>query len=720
VASSHAKEMMEATNRARELVTLLHKRFRTSWLLVALSFLAFSAAVAEQQTVWNNQNIPNDQCDGLKQLITLISTMSIFLVLRKHSLYNRQQKLMGTVPMDSNMWTGGNVRLLLFELVFNALHCPPYYTMEWKYKVGTNENIFAFYTLDALMTIFVTLRAYHLIELMYCRIHLSESKSKLSKRIGSTVTMGPMFVAKMILSKSPLFFVTSLSFFVCCMLAYCSWIFERGYCAPWAPQYDTEEEIIMRCSLTNIDRAANIGDSFWGMMNMMTTLGGTMPPLTVMGRVVSTLGVLVGLSLLALLLNATTKAMSFSDYEKSVHQNMEIQEHMQEKYAKAVHLMEATWLRYRAFNVEAPGGCCSRARARQAVAMDFFCRSLLEFRKCLTYDKQMAALGRSSKRAAGAGGGGDVEKLSHRIDSMEREMKARFEHLERVVLLAVGGFASERTAARVAGEAAGEAAAFAVKADNSIEDAKRVRETGVRIPEKLPLIYEAAHSEDPAIENSPLATSIVPLSSRVNPNYTPLTNGDSKMRSRMQERRRKGDEPATKDTDESFRGLVRALFAKHKPEKQHTVDAVLVKYKGRENELVGKLREKFKVGTDEMPDYPPPATRAENRKKKGGRHADSALEDMDNLAEVISKTEERNAKGKKEEKKEKPAGGDGEEETGSEKDKDPVSEAEEEEEVDEESEGGDKGGKDSNKRRRKDDKSEDESAEEDGSSDEDI
>jgi hypothetical protein len=75
------------------------------------------------------------------------------------------------------------------------------------------------------------------------------------------------------LKKTPLGFVVSLSFAICCVLTYILWVFERAYCAPWAPQYDTEEEIILRCALSNIDRSANIGDSFWSMMNMMTTLG---------------------------------------------------------------------------------------------------------------------------------------------------------------------------------------------------------------------------------------------------------------------------------------------------------------------------------------------------------------------------------------------------------------------------------------------------------------
>ena len=49
-------------------------------------------------------------------------------------------------------------------------------------------------------------------------------------------------------------------------------------------------------------------------MNTMTTLGASMPPLTVMGRLTSTVGLIAGLCLLALLLNATCEAMSLSPF----------------------------------------------------------------------------------------------------------------------------------------------------------------------------------------------------------------------------------------------------------------------------------------------------------------------------------------------------------------------------------------------------------------------
>jgi hypothetical protein len=129
-----AKDLLQAMDRASQLVKLLKKRFTCSWFLVLLSFLSFCAAAAEQQTIWKLENKADDTCDALKQLISLLSALSIFFVLRKHSLYNRQQKLMGKVPLDSSMWTGGNFKFLVFELLFNCLHCPPFFTMEFQVR----------------------------------------------------------------------------------------------------------------------------------------------------------------------------------------------------------------------------------------------------------------------------------------------------------------------------------------------------------------------------------------------------------------------------------------------------------------------------------------------------------------------------------------------------------------------------------------------------------
>jgi hypothetical protein len=46
-------------------------------------------------------------------------------------------------------------------------------------------------------------------------------------------------------------------------MSYICWIFERGYCASWAPQWEESAEIQARCSPNELERVESFGDSFW-------------------------------------------------------------------------------------------------------------------------------------------------------------------------------------------------------------------------------------------------------------------------------------------------------------------------------------------------------------------------------------------------------------------------------------------------------------------------
>jgi hypothetical protein len=611
-ALAHIKEMLAALDKAAVLVKLLDKRSTCCWWLVVFYVLAFGAATVEQRRIWELENQPDSTCDGLKQIVFLLSCLSIFFVFRKHTLFNKQQKLMGTVPQNTNIWTGGNGRLLMFELIFNLVHCPPFYTKEILYQVGTNKDIQAFYTMDALMTIPICLRAYHIIELIYVKIYSADAKLKLKEKVGNTFALGPDFVAKAVLHKAPFFFVTMVGCFVCGILAYCSWVFERAYCAPWIEQYDMEEEIVLRCSTQNIDRSANYGDAYWLMMNMMTTLGASLPPLTIMARVISTGGLCMGICLLGLLLQATINATAFTTYERQVFMAMKKQRHEQKRVSTAGALIWASWRKYDAFNVEKRGGCCSRVRRKQARAMDGYCRALTDFRLVMSVDKQRAALKRSQNGAIDMGGNdvrglGGIDSLHKRMDEMEEKMSARIDsrmdQLQAALLLAVGGKPSAKRAAEMAAMANATCQAEIMKMDaalllntagaNSYGD--HVGELGSTIPAVL----------------SPVPQTTTPTSSEDG-----NAAGGGKKVSMV--------EGGAEAPEVVFAGLVRAVFTAHKPAKAHTVDALLVKYKGKENDLVQKLRSKFDIGSDELPNYPPPG--ANSKKKKKASDFDSDLD----------------------------------------------------------------------------------------------
>jgi hypothetical protein len=109
------------------------------------------------------------------------------------------------------------------------------------------------------------------------------------------------------------------------------------------------------------------------MINMMTTLGNAIAPLTVYGRIVSVMGLVAGLSLLALLLHASTEAMSFSPFEKRTYETIVRQQHKISQYSKAAELIEAAWVRYRVHKNR--GGCHAKAHATS-----HFCAMQQQFR----------------------------------------------------------------------------------------------------------------------------------------------------------------------------------------------------------------------------------------------------------------------------------------------------------------------------------------------------
>jgi hypothetical protein len=275
IAVAHAKAFTTSRSLNQRLLSLLTARFRTNICLCVLSGLTFCFAAAEQQHIWSQENEPDIWANMLKKCIGLLSAVSALLVLRKHMLITKEQKLRGVLPWETTLMTNGYSRVIVGEILFNLLHSPAYVHATYQYKVGTNDNIFAFYTLDAFMTIFVAMRCYHILPTFHAYLNIQEAQSKMYSKMRG-VSLGRVFIAKVLLKSHPLSFVFSLAFLFCCVLSYICWVFERAYCAPWTPQFgdemrgwSSEPEIEVRCSLANIDRAANIGDSFWGMVSRL-------------------------------------------------------------------------------------------------------------------------------------------------------------------------------------------------------------------------------------------------------------------------------------------------------------------------------------------------------------------------------------------------------------------------------------------------------------------
>jgi hypothetical protein len=686
-----------------KLLGLLNKRFRTNLLLCIISGFCFCFAAAEQQHLWKNENIPDITADMLKKCIGLMSIFTVFLVLRKHMLITREQKLRGILPAETTLLTNGYCKVIIGEMLFNLLHAPAYVHATYTYKVGTNDNIFAYYSLDAVMTIFIVMRCYHLLPMFHAHLNIKEAQSKMHSKL-TGVSLGRLFIAKVLLKSHPLTFVFSLAFLFCCVLSYICWVFERAYCAPWTPQmgnemrgWSSEPEIEARCSLANIDRAANIGDSFWGMMNTMTTLGASMPPLTVMGRLTSTVGLIAGLCLLALLLNATCEAMSFSPFESKVYTRLQSQKFYRMRYHRAARMIEACWYRYKAFKKK--GGCASRA-----FATNNFCHALHRFRHYRSEgEKRKAGMGGGDSRGGGGGGGIETRlvkqmrvEIDLRVGALEDRLSMRLGRIE-VALAAL--LPADHAAATALLTIPSPPPSPVVKehgAREGAEDEKGATASGEeeedddeepKVEKDLPGIYyqdpqteswSRQRAEDgrgtsarweqmsggsggekkggggggekgecgDAVDGSKLKKQIlfdkedeekkrglgdserkmkkeseeedreeevdrIPRSPQ-----TSERGGESSDEKKEKEKKRKeaeddeaeeeeddDDDEDDEDDDQDFHGVVVAFYKKHNPDKVHTVEGVLKKYSGREEELLLKLRTKYNIkGSLKLPE----------------------------------------------------------------------------------------------------------------------
>ena len=68
------------------------------------------------------------------------------------------------------------------------------------------------------MTIFIAMRFYHLLPCFHALLNIREAKSKMHSKM-TGVTLGRIFIAKVLLKANPLGFVFSLAFVLCCVLS---------------------------------------------------------------------------------------------------------------------------------------------------------------------------------------------------------------------------------------------------------------------------------------------------------------------------------------------------------------------------------------------------------------------------------------------------------------------------------------------------------------------
>jgi hypothetical protein len=375
------------------------------------------------------------------------------------------------------------------------------------------------------------------------------------------------------------------------------------------------------------------------MLNMMTTVGNSIAPLTPMGRFISTIGLVCGLSVLAMLLNAMVQAMSLNPFEKRTFDTIQRQKQRIRSYSKAATLIEAAWLRYRAYT-----RCKWHVNRLGAIA--HFSRMQHRFREHRKTTSRLEQL-QSEHDILGA-------NIEHAVDlkirALREEVTTRLDRIEYAVLHAgsLKGYApakappprgmklkmvrgggggggrpapvnGEKTVSASSNESVGGSPYGNLRRTNSDPPmaspqlvARDIRRRKTEKISQEALRGMALSAEEAVLVEQSLLANMTPQTphetlaerkrerQKSKPTSHWLTGGavPGLTKSPVEGKRQIKEEEEEKSMETNpdpryFRNIVVEMYSKHNPTKLDGVDDLLGKYTGREQILLEKLAKKY-------------------------------------------------------------------------------------------------------------------------------
>jgi hypothetical protein len=576
-----------------------HKKLLCSCVLVALAFVTFGLAVFEQQLLWDNENKVSSACNKVKCLISILSVFMAAVIICRKELVLHEQKHCGLVIKDASLWNCHLSRDLLFEVIFNLLCSPPYVAYEVTYALtGEDAEVNAYYTIDALATIVIAVRIYHCFPLLF---HLLE-KDHANK---NPAELGALFTVKAVLRTNPILFLAAVSCSTCAFFAYATWIFERAYCATWTQQLlepEPDPELLERCSGSLVS-SGGPADAYWAMLNTMDNAMSN-APLTPWGRLVKSMAMAAGLAVVALLVHAVAQLMAFTPFEKRAFEATIKQNHRAGGYSKAALLIEATWLRYVAL----------KNGHKKELITAYFSVAFYSFRKHRKDGGRTVLLPTEHDVLA--------QTLAMIVDSRIYDLKAHIEMRQTAAMVELRESIAELTKAVIqqqapqqaqqqeepttsscaaghSGNAGKGGAADTSAAKPSAPNAQAAEAAARRGKPDEPIASPAA-SKGAAANPTPPVMS--PLAGMTN-----VTKEEKELARKMltsdsdeegsvdsDDEDEKSTEKSTYKKSTSFRSIVMEIYKEHNPEKLGSVDSLMDKYAGNENQLIQKLATKYK------------------------------------------------------------------------------------------------------------------------------
>jgi hypothetical protein len=321
-------------------------------MAVLAALLGIGAAIWAENVLYWDSNVPSPMVDGLKAVSSASTALLCACVFQRRKL---DLKLRAVHSLSQTERSLGRMqtmrhwhiaRPLLLELLACAVHSPPWCHSLWTINAGDYENPNpARYSLDALAsTWMVAVRPYLLVHFLHDQLGLNDLSAQMVAH-WNNVSFDTWFTVRMVALEHALAFVFGVFATVTATMSYLLRTWERPLCAPW------RAEVPWFCSNTpaaataaagagnataavagfapqvvlgsGADGTVNhnfIANSAWNVIITMTTVGyGDMYPSSHGGRFIATLAALMGITLVALMVDMIHKSMEFSQAEEKAY-----------------------------------------------------------------------------------------------------------------------------------------------------------------------------------------------------------------------------------------------------------------------------------------------------------------------------------------------------------------------------------------------------------------
>ena len=289
------KRTMERKQADIERIEKILRLFDT--LIVVLGAFGTGIAQYEAQTYYDNGNSPTRYSNGLRVLVT-ISTVVLLVLIIIHSKYDYQILKNKREALEEDVegfFLCKNFKILLLEVVINAIHCPPGLNHAFvSQQLGGTLTM----SLNQICACIMLLRVYLIAKLFRHFTKWTSQEAQHACRLYETEP-SPIFAVKAMLKEKPFYLLVPSILLSMLVFSLSVMIVERGF----------------YIENTSMDYGY-LWNSMWLVMLTMTTVGyGDFYPRTHFGRFIIVLSCFWGIFIISLMVVTMTNFILFSSEE---------------------------------------------------------------------------------------------------------------------------------------------------------------------------------------------------------------------------------------------------------------------------------------------------------------------------------------------------------------------------------------------------------------------